>query len=144
MPGRSRTLFATTFALGAALALFVACGKAGEGESCDIGSGNDDCDDGLVCRGSWEVASKEAVCCPRPPAKPSTGACEPKVMKFEPDPTVDASPIPPGTGGADSGGSGGTGGGVDGSAGAAGSPGVDGSADASGGTAGATADSGSD
>jgi hypothetical protein len=148
---RPRRTLGRWLALGAVLALFAACGKSGEGESCVLANGNDDCDDGLVCRGSWEVASKKPVCCPRPPAKPTTSACEPKIEHFTPDPSVDAAPIPPGTGGGGNDGSAGTGGtggssGTGGSAGTSGdgAAGAAGSDAASGGAAGSAPDSGSD
>lgn len=131
--------------LGAALLLsfsalaFASCSQSAEGESCEIENGNDDCEEGLICRGPWEINSKEPVCCPRPPTKPSSSACEPKLNHHTPDPSVDAAPIPPGDG-SSSGGSGGTSG-AGGTAGAAGSAGAAGAA-GSGGTAGAPSDGG--
>lgn len=114
MRGRALPFAVLMAALG-----FGACSDAAEGESCDLANGNDDCEQGLVCRGPWEVSSSEAVCCPAPPAKPGVSACQPKVKKdHEPDPSVDAAVIPPGTGGtAGAAGSGGAAG-SDGSAGA--------------------------
>ena len=96
------------------LALLGACSDASEGDGCDLANGNDDCDEGLICRGAWEVRASGSVCCPAPPAKPSASACQPEVETYEPDPSVDSPPIAPGTGGA-----GGTGGAA-GSGGAAG------------------------
>lgn len=118
---------------------FASCSHSAEGETCEVENGNDDCDEGLICRGPWEVNSKEPVCCPRPPAKPSSSSCEPKLQHHTPDPTVDASPIPPGDG-SSSGGSGGTSG-AGGTAGAAGSGGSSGAA-GGGGTAGAAGSAG--
>jgi hypothetical protein len=108
---------------------FASCSHSAEGESCEVENGNDDCDEGLICRGPWEINSKEPVCCPRPPAKPSSSACEPKLDHHTPDPSVDASPIPPGDG--SSGGSGGTSG-AGGTAGGGGTAGAAGSAGAAG------------
>lgn len=107
---------------------FTSCSQSAEGESCEIENGNDDCEEGLICRGPWEVNSKEPVCCPRPPTKPSSSACEPKLNHHTPDPSVDAAPIPPGDSSA--GGSGGTSGagGTAGASGAAGSGGTAGAA----------------
>jgi len=126
----------------ALLGVLVACSDAAEGESCDLANGNDDCEEGLICRGPWDIASKEAVCCPAPPAKPSVGACGPKVKSYEPDPSVDAAPIPPGTGG--SSGTGGTGGsgGDDAGDGAAGTAGSDGAAGSDAGDGAAGSDAG--
>lgn len=123
------------FSLFAPLA-FASCSSSAEGESCEIENGNDDCEEGLICRGPWEVNSKEPVCCPRPPTKPSSSSCEPKLNHHQPDPSVDASPIPPGDG-SSSGGSGGSSG-AGGTAGAAGNAGAAGS----GGTAGAAGSAG--
>ena len=81
------------------LGLAGACGHSAEGESCDLENGNTDCEDGLICRSGYEVKAGKSVCCPRPPTKPSTSACETKHEGYEPDPSVDAAPIPPGTGG---------------------------------------------
>ena len=126
MSGRRGRRRAHGFILAISLAVLGACGDKSEGESCDLGNGNGDCESGLVCRGAWEIKASKDTCCPRPPAKPSTDACQPKLGKFEPDPSVDAAVIPPGTGG----GSGGTGGsgGAGGGAGSGGSAGTDGSA----------------
>jgi uncharacterized membrane protein YgcG len=119
---------------------FASCSHSAEGESCELENGNDDCDEGLICRGPWEVSSKEPVCCPRPPAKPSSSSCEPKLQHHTPDPGVDAAPIPPGDG--SSGGSGGTSG-AGGSSGGGGSAGAAGGGGASG-AAGSPSDAGSD
>lgn len=44
----------------------VACAKQGEGERCDLLSGNDDCDEGLICISLDERnQGVGAVCCPR-------------------------------------------------------------------------------
>ncbi len=113
----------------------IGCGKSAEGDSCDRGNGNDDCDQGLVCRPAFEVRASESVCCPRPPAKPTTSACQPAITEFDPDPSVDAATSS--GGGGNTGGTGGTGG----AAGAAGSGGLAGAA----GSAGAAGnDAGSD
>lgn len=107
----------TVSVLAVALALLGACSDASEGEGCDLANGNDDCDEGLICRGAWEVRASGSVCCPAPPAKPSASACQPEVESYEPDPSVDSPPIAPGTGGTS--GAGGAGG-ASGSGGAAG------------------------
>ena len=72
------------------LALLGACSDASEGEGCDLANGNDDCDEGLICRGAWEVRASGSVCCPAPPAQPSASACQPEVESYEPDPSVDS------------------------------------------------------
>ena len=114
---------------------FVACsGLAEEGEACDRANGNSDCENGLVCRGEWEVMADEAVCCPRPPAKPSSSACKPEIEHQHPDPSIDASYGAGGTG------TGGTAGSA-GQAGSGGSAGAGGGAGAGGSEAGADADS---
>ncbi len=143
---RARTLSALCFVVLVAPLAFVSCSKASEGESCDLASGNTDCEDGLVCLGPWEISANQSVCCPRPPAGPSTSACEPRLSKHEPDPYVDAAPIPPGDGSA--GGSGGVGGsagggGTAGIAGSAGAAGVSGGGGAAG-SGGSAGSSGSD
>ncbi|MCA9597412.1 MAG: hypothetical protein KC776_29060 [Myxococcales bacterium] len=112
-----RTLRTLASALAIGLVAATGCGRSEEGESCDRANGNDDCAAGLVCRAGFEVKAGDSVCCPRPPAKPSTNACQPAVSTFDPDPSVDAAVA--------SGGSGGTGGSA-GQAGAAGSGGVSG------------------
>ncbi len=99
----------TLLALGVASA--AGCSSAEEGESCDAANGNNDCAEGLICRSAFEVQADESVCCPPPPARPSTGACAPAISDFEPDPRVDAAVSTGGSGGSSgSGGSGGAGG----------------------------------
>ncbi len=136
-----------------ALALVVACSSlAEEGESCDRANGNADCEEGLVCLSEVDIVATRSVCCPRPPAKPSSSACEPELEHHLPDPSIDASY---GAGGTGTGGTGGVGGGggtggtpsdaaIDGDA-AAGAAGQAGGAGASGAAgSGGTTDAGSD
>lgn len=58
--------------------LFTACGKQGEGERCDINSGRNDCETGLLCR-SAELIGVEgrgaALCCPPDDVPPTVTAC---------------------------------------------------------------------
>ncbi len=97
-----------------ALAPMTACSSLSEeGESCDRANGNDDCENGLVCRPEWEIQATESVCCPRPPAKPSSASCDPEIDHYVPDPSIDGSF---GAGGA---------GGAGGSAGSSGDSGTD-------------------
>ena len=41
-----------------------ACGAQGEGERCNADNGNDDCQEGLVCKTSRELESNADICCP--------------------------------------------------------------------------------
>lgn len=119
--------------------------KSAEGESCELANGDDDCESGLVCRASFEVAASESVCCPRPPARPGSKACGPAISDFEPDPTVDAATVPSSGGSGGTGGTGGSGGvsgdAGDGAASDAMAEGGDATPDASGGDA-STSDAG--
>lgn len=60
--------------------LVCACSEQGEGERCDLNSGNLDCETGLVCRGQ-DMLSIEgegrgaALCCPPEGVPPSVDAC---------------------------------------------------------------------
>ncbi len=133
-----RAVSTTLSLLVLATVLGAGCGRADEGESCDAAKGNDDCAEGLICRSAFEVQAKESVCCPPPPARPSTSECQPAIDEFMPDPGVDAS-FGGGGGSGGSSGSGGSGGssGSSGSSGSGGGAGADGSA--TGGSAGADA-----
>jgi hypothetical protein len=117
----------------------LSCAKQGEGERCDeAAAGNDDCESGLTCVRSSELANDQIGdrCCPEP-GEESDDRCFRKVNT--------------GGGGGGAGGAGGAGG-TDGGAGAsgsAGSSGTAGSAGASGsagnaGSAGAGGSAGSD
>ena len=61
------------------LALLAACSKQGEGERCDLNSGNLDCDTGLVCRPADQLSISGtrgvALCCPQDGVEPSVNAC---------------------------------------------------------------------
>ncbi len=127
-----RAVSTTLSLLVLATVLGAGCGRADEGEACDAAKGNDECAEGLICRSEFEIQAKESVCCPPPPARPSTSECQPAIGEFMPDPGVDAS-FGGGSGSGGSSGSSGSGGsaGADGSAtgGAAGADGGDASAD---------------
>lgn len=64
---------------GAVLALFVACSNNGEGERCEKASdnfGNDDCNDGLICKPPNELNnSSSARCCPPDPTRATVDVC---------------------------------------------------------------------
>jgi hypothetical protein len=111
------------------LVLAAACADASEGQSCDLDEGDSDCETGLVCTPAHAVAAREAVCCPRPPTRPSSAECNPEVPKNHvSDPSIDGSFAAGGTGfggsaGAPSGGAAGASGAGDGSGGAAGQAG---------------------
>jgi hypothetical protein len=66
-------------ALACALVLS-ACGKQGEGERCDLNSGNLDCEVGLVCRSADQLSIQEetgwALCCPPDNGAPTVAACQ--------------------------------------------------------------------
>ena len=76
-----------------------ACGDNGEGEACDPGNGNTDCERGLVCTPAHAVKAGEPVCCPRAPSSPSVEACR---LELAPgsfaDPSIDGSFAAGGTG----------------------------------------------
>jgi hypothetical protein len=61
------------------VALLAACSKQGEGERCDLNSGNLDCDTGLVCRSAEQLSVTGgrgvALCCPPDDIEPSVNAC---------------------------------------------------------------------
>ena len=61
------------------LVLVAACSKQGEGERCDLNSGNLDCDTGLVCRSAEQLSITGtrgvALCCPQDGVEPSVNAC---------------------------------------------------------------------
>lgn len=61
------------------VALLAACSKQGEGERCDLNSGNLDCDVGLVCRSAEQLSITGgrgvAICCPPDDVEPSENAC---------------------------------------------------------------------
>jgi len=61
------------------LALLAACSKQGEGERCDLNSGNLDCETGLVCRSADQLSITGtrgvALCCPQDGVEPSVNAC---------------------------------------------------------------------
>ena len=45
-------------------ALFAACSNQAEGQRCDPRFGNDDCQDGLVCKRASELGGVYDICCP--------------------------------------------------------------------------------
>jgi hypothetical protein len=65
------------------VALFVAiavgaCSNEGEGQPCSTDNGNNDCDDNLECvppPSGQSVTDAPEVCCPVPPAQPTTPEC---------------------------------------------------------------------
>lgn len=61
------------------VALLAACAKQGEGERCDLNSGNFDCDTGLVCRSAEQLSISGsrgvALCCPPDGVEPDVNAC---------------------------------------------------------------------
>jgi hypothetical protein len=61
------------------VALLVACAKQGQGERCDLNSGNLDCETGLVCRSAEQLSVTGgrgvALCCPPDDVEPSVNAC---------------------------------------------------------------------
>ncbi|MCA9591107.1 MAG: hypothetical protein KC657_37675 [Myxococcales bacterium] len=78
---RSRSLFgrAALVAIAATVALFMACSNNAEGERCEKDSdnfGNDDCQDGLVCKPANELNNaSSARCCPPDPTKATVDVC---------------------------------------------------------------------
>lgn len=42
----------------------VACSGQGEGERCEHKNGNDDCQEGLVCKSSKDLGGNADICCP--------------------------------------------------------------------------------
>lgn len=77
------------------LALLSACSKQGEGERCDLNSGNLDCDTGLVCRSADQLSISGtrgvALCCPQDGVEPSVNACRAgAILPPDPDPQLDA------------------------------------------------------
>jgi hypothetical protein len=70
------------------LTLLAACGKQGEGERCDLNSGNLDCDTGLVCRSGDLLnisGSGVALCCPPEGVTPSANSCRATGAVLPPD-----------------------------------------------------------
>ena len=99
----------------------IACGAGSEGESCDLGLANDDCENGLICRPAAEIQADEPTCCP-PGGSAKDQKCKPAVPTgYVPDPSIDASYAADGnaTGGSGGGTAGSGSGGMGASAGAA-------------------------
>ena len=73
------------------LALLAACSKQGEGERCDLNSGNLDCDTGLICRSAEQLSITGgrgvALCCPQDGVEPSVDACR-AGANLPPDPDL--------------------------------------------------------
>lgn len=67
---KSRLAFGPVAALGLALLLAAACTGQGEGQRCQLGNGNDDCQDGLICYAATDItlpgggSSNSDICCP--------------------------------------------------------------------------------
>lgn len=63
--------------VGAFVAL-TACSNYGEGDRCEVGNGNDDCQDGLQCTPAARLAvtSSSDRCCPVDRSKATTRVCE--------------------------------------------------------------------
>lgn len=65
-------------ALACALVL-TACGKQAEGERCDLNSGSNDCEAGLLCRNADQLSITTgrgwALCCPPDDVQPTVNAC---------------------------------------------------------------------
>ena len=61
------------------LALLAACSKQGQGERCDLNSGNNDCEADLICRSAEQLSITGgrgvALCCPPDDVEPSVDAC---------------------------------------------------------------------
>jgi hypothetical protein len=76
------------------------CSKQGEGERCDLNSGNLDCDTGLICRSGDQlnigIGEGFALCCPPDGVAPSVNACnagaELPAENLPPESTADAGP----------------------------------------------------
>jgi hypothetical protein len=71
-----RSIVATLLCLLGAGLLAVACSNNGEGERCELNSsnsGNDDCQDGLVC--TQVPGARSALCCPADRSKSSSAEC---------------------------------------------------------------------
>ena len=82
------------------LALLAACSKQGEGERCDLNSGNLDCETGLVCRSADQLSISGtrgvALCCPQDGVEPSVNACRAGAnLPAEPDAGGAGEPVVP-------------------------------------------------
>lgn len=79
-------------------ALLAACSKQGEGERCDLNSGNLDCDTGLVCRSADQLSITGgrgvALCCPPDDVPPTVNACR-AGAELPPDDDLPPPPPPP-------------------------------------------------
>jgi len=84
---RSVLLLAVTLASLGALVAASACSNQGEGEYCDPNAGNngnDDCQDGLVCKTAPGVVGVNASrCCPLDPSLAKTSACQEMAGSFD-------------------------------------------------------------
>ena len=90
------SLHTTVCAVLLAASLF-GCSKQGEGERCDLNSGNLDCDTGLICRSGDQlnigIGEGFALCCPPDGVPPSVNACNAGAeLPPLPPRTVDAGP----------------------------------------------------
>ena len=63
VPFLSAALLVASFSV-----FYLACGKQGEGERCDVANGYDDCQDGLICLA-------RGVCCPGPGVQATASDC---------------------------------------------------------------------
>ncbi len=78
--------------VGASAIFMGACSNQGEGDRCDTQNGNDDCQDGLICKSGINV------CCPQDPAQATVLQCQaPSTAGGEAgipgDASVDSAPV---------------------------------------------------
>ena len=77
-PSMARRIVSSLFLALVVAASAGACSNEGEGQPCSTLNGNNDCDDGLQCvapPGGMNATNAPEVCCPVPPAQPTTPEC---------------------------------------------------------------------
>ena len=84
---RTRSRFQLWLSALVVSASLTGCSNQGEGERCDLGNGNLDCQSGLLCR--QITSASYSLCCPPTDQTPSAAACSNVATPA----TVDASPI---------------------------------------------------